>query len=131
MNNGSGTGTRIAREDRMHIAKLANIDALQAEMCHKARTLKTQIATNPGLKPVLSRYLSYIRVRRAEVIKLVQHLRSLLISLNSIPPLSDSNDAKLQSDQNVLAFEINRWTAILSELNAVDEGDADTNLSKR
>lgn len=129
MNTNIVSGTHIAREDRTHMAKLANIDALQAEMCHKARTLKTQIATNPGLKPVLSRYLSYIRVRRAEVIKLVQHLRSLLISLNSISPLSDNDDAKLQSDQNVLAFEIKRWTAILSELNAVDEGDADTHTN--
>ena len=116
-----GTGTRIANEDKKHTANMANIAAIQSEMNYKAATLKSQIGTNPGLKPVFKRYMDHVNKRRADAIKILQHLRSLLISLNSLTLPDKDDEVKLQSDQKVIEFEINRWNKILSELNAVDD----------
>lgn len=118
----TGTGNDIAKTDKAHNARSANIAVLQNEMLRRARTLKTQTATNPGLKPVLERYMDHINERRAEAVKLLQYLRSLLLSLNSLELPKNDDGAKLQSDQNVIAFEIARWSKILSELDAVDDG---------
>jgi hypothetical protein len=116
-----GTGNDIAKTDKAHSARLANIEELQKEMLRRAGTLKTQTDTNPGLKPVLERYMDHINERRAEAVKLLQYLRSMLLSLNSLELPKNDDGAKLQSDQNVIAFEIDRWSKILSQLDAVDQ----------
>ena len=118
-------GSRIAQNDIAQISKLANIDALEKEMIHKAKTLKTQISTNPGLKPVFKQYMAHIRARRADIIGLVHYMSSLLISLNSITLPENDDGAKLQSDQNVVVFEIDRLNKLLSELNTVEDVDDD------
>jgi len=120
-------GSRIAQNDIAQISKLANIDALEKEMIHKAKTLKTQISTNPGLKPVFKQYMAHIRARRADIIGLVQYMSSLLISLNSITLPENDDGAKLQSDQNVVVFEIDRLNKLLSELNTVEDASDDDN----
>ena len=122
-------GSRIAQNDIAQISKLANIDALEKEMIHKAKTLKTQISTNPGLKPVFKQYMAHIRARRADIIGLVHYMSSLLISLNSITLPENDDGAKLQSDQNVVVFEIDRLNKLLSELNTVEDVDADDDTS--
>ena len=122
-------GSRIAQNDIAQISKLANIDALEKEMIHKAKTLKTQISTNRGLKHVFKQYMTHIRARRADIIGLVHYMSSLLISLNSITLPENDDGAKLQSDQNVVVFEIDRLNKLLSELNTVDDVDADDDTS--
>ena len=121
------TGKRIAFEDKTRTANMANIAAIQAEMNYKTIALKPQIVTNPGLKPVFKLYMDHVNNRRADAIKILQYLRSLLISLNSITLPDKDDEVKLQSDQKVIEFEINRWSKILSELNAVDDDATVTN----
>lgn len=123
----NGTGTRIANDDKTHIAKKANIDAIQKEMFDKSIALKPLIVINPGLKPVFKLYMDHVNKRRADAIKILQYLRSLLISLNDITLPDKDDEVKLQSDQKVIEFEINRWSKILSELNAVDDDATVTN----
>lgn len=116
-------GGRIAQYDLAQFSKLANIDALEREMIHKAKTLKLQISTNPGLKPVFKKYLKHVRARRTSIKDLIQYMSSLLISLNSIPLPENDDGSKMHSDQNVIVFEIERLNKMLSELNTVKEDD--------
>jgi hypothetical protein len=122
-------GALIARYDLAQISNLANIDALQKEMIHKAKTLKTQLATNPGLKPVFKQYLKHVRDRRANVNDIIQYMSSLLISLNSIPLPENADEEKMHSDQNVIVYEINRLKEILAELNTVKDASDDDDAS--
>ena len=122
-------GARIARYDLAQISNLANIDALQKEMIHKAKTLKTQLSTNPGLKPVFKQYLKHVRDRRASVNDIIQYMSSLLISLNSIPLTENADEEKMHSDQNVIVYEINRLKEILAELNTVKDVSDDDDAS--
>ena len=122
-------GARIAQYDIAQISKLANIDALEKEMIHKVKTLKKQIFTNPGLKPVLNRYLAHVRARRSDIINLIHYMNSLLISLNSIILPENDDGAKIQSDQNVVVFEIDRLNKLLSELNTCEDDTGDTSDS--
>jgi hypothetical protein len=109
-------GGRIALYDLAQIAKLADIDAIEDEMIHKVNTLKTQVPANPGLQPVLNLYLNHVNSRRNAIIKLIEYMSSLLISLNSITLPETGDASKLHSDQNVIMFELDRLKTILANI---------------
>ena len=109
-------GGRIALYDLAKFSELANIAALENEMIHKANTLKTQVSTNPGLKPVLNLYLDHVDGRRKDLIKLIEYMSSLLISLNSITLPETGDASKLHSDQTVIVFEIDRLKKLLENI---------------
>ena len=78
----------IADVDKRDIMALAHIDVIEREILHKAKVLISQIADNPGLKPILEIYLKHIRERREDAARMLEYLQTLLLSLNTlvIPP---------------------------------------------
>ena len=112
-------GGRIAQYDIAQIANLEHIEDIENEMIDKAKKLITQVAKNPGLNPVLNRYLTHVNGRRNEIINLIEYMSALLISLNSIALPEIGDTSKLHSDHNVIVFEIDRLKKILAKLNTV------------
>ena len=136
------TGSHIARADKQDIAARAHIDMIEQEILHKAKVLIAQIADNPGLKPVLENYLTHIRERREDAARMLQHLHTLMLSINTIivPPTPQNShhlnskssqskhlksksysggggeiESKIQSDQHAIMAEIAKWKQVLAD----------------
>lgn len=128
------TGSHIAHADKREIMARAHIDILEQEILHKAKVLIAQSVDNPGLKPVLDNYLKHIRERREDATRMLQHLHTLMLSINTIivPPQQATRsthsksksykggggmtiESKMQTDQQAIMEEIVKWKGVLAE----------------
>ena len=124
--------SHIANEDRAHMKRHALIHSLYDEIENKVKTLSHEVKENPGLRPVLDRYIEHIKSRQEEARALQEDFHFLLQSLYTIekdkdkddsPPLvpgpgpkkhSHSHSSKiikqLQVDEKAILFELDKWT---------------------
>jgi hypothetical protein len=131
----------VADIDKRDITAVAHIDVIEREILHKAKVLISQIADNPGLKPVLENYLHHIRERRENAARMLEYLQTLLLSLNTLvipPPPTQLQQtrlksksykggggdvgrggveiySKLHSDQHAIMNELKKWRNVLAE----------------
>lgn len=128
----------VADIDKRYITAVAHIDVIEREILHKAKVLISQIADNPGLKPVLENYLHHIRERRENAARMLEYLQTLLLSLNTLvisplPQLQQTRlksksykggggdvgrgggESKLHSDQHAIMNEIFKCKSVLAE----------------
>jgi hypothetical protein len=114
------TGPQVALSDKQQLLHNARIDTLENEIVHKAKVLTAQVVKNRELSPILDGYLTHIRNRKETAAAIVQHMHSLLISLNTITVPRDVAGAgtggKVQSDQTAIFTELARWKKVLSDL---------------
>ena len=120
--------SHIAKEDRAHMKRHALIQSLNDEIENKVKTLSHEVKENPGLRPVLDRYIEHIKSRQDEARALQEYFHFLLQSLYNLekdkdnsPPLvpgpkkhSHSHSSKiikqLQVDEKAILFELDKWT---------------------
>ena len=50
----------IAEYDKNKMKNIALIHTLENEMLHKFKELSSQLADNPGLKPIIDKYRAYL-----------------------------------------------------------------------
>jgi hypothetical protein len=122
----------IAEYDKNKMKNIALIHTLENEMLHKFKELSSQLADNPGLKPIIDKYRAYLKIKKAEAHAMQHYFQSLLISLYAlIPPTNlrpkskkqkkrggggdggDSGGAfffnKLVADEQAVMHEIHKW----------------------
>ena len=118
--------SHIAKEDRAHMKRHALIHSLYDEIENKVKTLSHEVKENPGLRPVLDRYVEHIKSRQEEARALQEYFHFLLQSLYTIdksPPIAElapgpkkhsSHSSKiikqLQVDEKAILFELDKWT---------------------
>jgi len=102
----------IANQDKAHMTRLALIDSLYKEMENKVQSLSTEVKDNPGLRPVLTKYVNHINRRNDETRALQQYFHSLLHSLYQIEAnttkLSHKASKQLDLDERAILFELNK-----------------------
>lgn len=126
----------IAEYDKNKMKNMALIHTLENEMLHKFKELSDQLAENPGLKPIVDKYRSHLKTKKAEALAMQDYFQSLLMSLHSLTPPSTikkrnskqkrqknsgggaggdvGNDRafffnKLFADEGAIIAEIRRW----------------------
>jgi hypothetical protein len=118
----------IANQDKAHMTRLALIDSLYKEMENKVQSLSTEVKDNPGLRPVLTKYMDHINRRNDETRALQQYFHSLLHSLYQIEAnttkLSHKAIKQLGLDERAILFELNK----LNKLNNVPKESAGQNF---
>ena len=128
--------SHIAKEDRVHINRHALIHSLYNEIENKIKTLSREVKENPGLRPVLDRYVEHIKSRQEQARALQEYFHFLLQSLYTIEKDKDkdkdtshpvvpgpgpgpkkhshSHSSKiikqLQVDEKAILFELDKWT---------------------
>ena len=127
--------THIAKEDKLHIKNLELIERLHDEIKHKVTVLSREVHENPGLKPILDKYIDHVKSRTDEARALQQYFHFLLESLHEIEthstsssngsnrktlhsaPLKKLNSASLRQlniDEKAILFELNKWSDIVN-----------------
>ena len=76
----------IADYDKHKMKNLALIQTLENEMLHKFKELSGQMGDNPGLTPIVDKYRSYLKNKKAEALAMQDYFQSLLMSLHSLTP---------------------------------------------
>lgn len=76
----------IADYDKHKMKNLALIQTLENEMLHKFKELSGQMADNPGLKPIVDKYKSHLKNKKAEALAMQDYFQLLLMSLHSLTP---------------------------------------------
>jgi hypothetical protein len=113
--------SHIAKEDRAHMKRHALIHSLYDEIENKVKTLSHEVKENPGLRPVLDRYVEHVKSRQDEARALQEYFHFLLQSLYTIDksppehvPGPKKNSSKiikqLQVDEKAILFELDKWT---------------------
>ena len=120
--------SHIAKEDRAHMKRHALIHSLYDEIENKVKTLSHEVKENPGLRPVLDRYIEHVKSRQDEARALQEYFHFLLQSLYTIEkdkykddshplvpgPKKHSHSSKiikqLQVDEKAILFELDKWT---------------------
>jgi hypothetical protein len=116
--------SHIAKEDRAHMKRHALIHSLYDEIENKVKTLSHEVKENPGLRPVLDRYIEHIKSRQDEARALQEYFHFLLQSLYTIdkdksPDVPGHKETKkhsskiikqLQVDEKAILFELDKWT---------------------
>jgi hypothetical protein len=118
--------SHIAKEDRAHIKRHALIHSLYDEIENKVKTLSHEVKENPGLRPVLDRYIEHIKSRQDEARALQEYFHFLLQSLYTIDKDKDTSHTvvpgskkhyhsskiikQLQVDEKAILFELDKWT---------------------
>jgi hypothetical protein len=118
--------SHIAKEDRAHMKRHALIHSLYDEIETKVKTLSHEVKENPGLRPVLDRYVEHIKSRQEEARALQEYFHFLLQSLYTIEKDKDKDDShplvprpkkhsskivkQLQVDEKAILFELDKWT---------------------
>ena len=122
----------IADYDKYKMKNIALIYTLESEMLHKFKELSSQLADNPGLKPIVDKYRAHLKIKKAEARAMHHYFQSLLISLYSLNPRPKSNKQKkggggngddgafflnkLKSDEGAMMHEIHKWSQELNKL---------------
>ena len=114
--------SHIAKDDRAHMKRHALIHSLYDEIENKVKTLSHEVKENPGLRPILDRYIEHIKSRQDEARALQEYFHFLLQSLYTIDkshpvvpgPKKHSHSSKiikqLQVDEKAILFELDKWT---------------------
>jgi hypothetical protein len=129
--------SHIAKDDRAHMKRHALIHSLYDEIENKVKTLSHEVKENPGLRPVLDRYVEHIKSRQDEARALQEYFHFLLQSLYTIDKDKDKDKDKdnshhlvpehvsgskkhsshsskiikqLQVDEKAILFELDKWT---------------------
>jgi hypothetical protein len=128
--------SHIAKEDRAHMKRHALIHSLYDEIENKVKTLSHEVKENPGLRPVLDRYIEHVKSRQDEARALQEYFHFLLQSLYTIDKDKDKDKDKdnshpvvpgpgpkkhshshsskiikqLQVDEKAILFELDKWT---------------------
>lgn len=104
--------SHIAKQDKAHMTRLSLIESLHDEMKKKVNSLSNEVKDNPGLRPVLNKYVDHIRRRTEEEEALRKHFQVLLQSLYQIeantPNLSAKDMKRLELDERAILFELNK-----------------------
>ena len=122
----------IAKEDKAQINRVALIHSLQDEIDHKVKSLSEEVKENPGLRPVLDKYIDHVKTRDDEARALQHYFHLLLQSLYKIKtsPASASSQSssrtatatlttpyhamkQLYLDEKAILFELHKWTEVL------------------
>lgn len=126
--------THIAKEDKLHIKNLELIERLHDEIKNKVKVLSREVHENPGLKPILDKYIDHVKSRNDEAHALQRYFHFLLESLYKIEnnptssngsnrktlhsaPLKKLNSASLRQlniDEKAILFELNKWSDIVN-----------------
>jgi hypothetical protein len=118
--------SHIAKEDRVHVKRHALIHSLYDEIENKVKTLSHEVKENPGLRPILNRYIEHIKSRQEEARALQEYFHFLLQSLytidkdksHSVTPKSKKHAQsskiikQLEVDEKAILFELDKWTEI-------------------
>lgn len=122
--------SHIAKEDRDYMKRHALIHSLYDEIDHKVKTLSHEVKENPGLRPILHRYIEHVKSRQDEARALQEYFHFLLQSLYTIDKDKDKDDShpvvpgpgpkkhshsskiikQLQVDEKAILFELDKWT---------------------
>lgn len=119
--------SHIAKEDRAHMKRHALIHSLYDEIENKVKTLSHEVKENPGLRPVLDRYIEHVKSRQDEARALQEYFHFLLQSLYTIEKDKDNSPVvpghkkhshshsskiikQLQVDEKAILFELDKWT---------------------
>ena len=124
--------SHIAKEDRAHMKRHSLIQSLNDEIENKVKTLSYEVKENPGLRPILNRYIEHIKSRQDEARALQEYFHFLLQSLYTIDKDKDKDDShpvvpgpgpkkhshshsskiikQLQVDEKAILFELDKWT---------------------
>jgi hypothetical protein len=119
--------SHIAKEDRAHMKRHTLIHSLYDEIENKVKTLSHEVKENPGLRPILDRYIEHIKSRQDEARALQEYFHFLLQSLYTIEKDKDKDDStvvprpkkhshsskiikQLQVDEKAILFELDKWT---------------------
>ena len=118
--------SHIAKEDRAHMKRHALIHSLYDEIENKVKTLSHEVKENPGLRPVLDRYIEHVKSRQDEARALQEYFHFLLQSLYTIDKDKDTSHPvvpgpgpkkhsskiikQLQVDEKAILFELDKWT---------------------
>jgi len=104
--------SHVAKQDKAHMTRLALIDSLHHEMEKKVKSLSEEVNDNPGLRPVLTKYVDHINRRNDETRALQQYFHSLLQSLYQIEAnttkMSHKAIKQLDLDERAILFELNK-----------------------
>jgi len=104
--------SHIAKQDKAHMTRLLLIESLHDEMKKKVNSLSKEVKDNPGLRPVLNKYIDYIRRQTEDEETLQKHFQGLLQSLYQIeantPNLSAEDMKRLELDERAILFELNK-----------------------
>jgi len=104
--------SHIAKQDKAHMTRLALIDSLHHEMENKVKTLSKEVKDNPGLRPVLNKYIDYVNNRNKEARALQQYFHSLLQSIYQIEAdaikMSTNTTKQLHLDERAILFELKK-----------------------
>lgn len=102
----------IAKHDKAHMTRLSLIESLHNEMKNKVKSLSEEVKDNPGLRPVLNKYVHHIRHRTEQEEALQKQFHMLLQSLYQFeanaPNLSDEDMKRLDLDERAILFELNK-----------------------
>lgn len=124
--------SHIAKEDRAHMKRHALIHSLYDEIENKVKTLSHEVKENPGLRPILDRYIEHVKSRQDEARALQEYFHFLLQSLYTIdksqsgpvpvpvPGLEDTQTKlnkkhsskiikQLHVDEKAILFELDKW----------------------
>ena len=55
--------SQIAKEDKQHLNRVALIQSMHDEIDDKIKSLSEEVKENPGLRPVLNRYIDHVKTR--------------------------------------------------------------------
>ena len=121
----------IAKEDKAQLNRVALIQSLHDEINHKIKSLSEEVKENPGLRPVLNRYIDHVETRENEARELQRYFHMLLQSLYKIKTPTPSTGAtasghrsrtngtgshaikQLYLDEKAILFELHKWTNVL------------------
>jgi hypothetical protein len=125
----------IAKEDKQHLNRVALIQSMHDEIDDKIKSLSEEVNENPGLRPVLNRYIDHVKIRETEARELQRYFHVLLQSLYQIKTApsrtginsghrsgsaSTSTSGKgspamkqLYLDEKAILFELHKWTNVL------------------
>ena len=110
--------SHIAKQDKAHMTRLELIDSLHHEMENKVKSLSEEVKDNPGLRPVLTKYMDHINRRNDETRALQQYFHSLLHSLYQIEAnptkLSHKASKQLDLDERAILFELNKLNKLIN-----------------
>ena len=116
--------SHIAKEDRAHMKRHALIHSLYDEIENKVKTLSHEVKENPGLRPILDRYIEHVKSRQDEARALQEYFHFLLQSLYTIDKsqsgledtqtkLNKKHSSKiikqLHVDEKAILFELDKW----------------------
>jgi hypothetical protein len=123
--------SQIAKDDKRHLNRVALIQSLHDEIDDKIKSLSEEVKENPGLRPILNRYIDHVKTRENEARELQRYFHVLLQSLYQIKtapstvgasarPESASASGKgsramkqLYLDEKAILFELHKWTDVL------------------